>query len=107
MDAFDRTTFPRAHTHDPRSSHEAAAEGERTGRFKKHAEIVLAALKRWPQATSAELARALNDPALDKHEVRRRLTDLHMANLVDQILPFDDTVPCEVSRKKVLRWIAR
>jgi DNA-binding MarR family transcriptional regulator len=98
---FSRVRFPRAHATDPRSSHEAAAEGERTGAFKKQAQRVLDGLRGYTNCTSAELSRHID---MDLYAIRRRLTELEAAGLVDRIDPTDDTVPCEVSRKKVCRW---
>jgi DNA-binding MarR family transcriptional regulator len=112
MNQFDlmfgvRPRFPRAHRDDPVSSHEAAAAGESSGLFKRQAERVLAALKRFPLATSAELTKLANDPALDLYAVRRRLDDLKKVNLVRRIDPTDDMKPCEVSGRRVCRWESR
>jgi hypothetical protein len=104
IDCFDRVTFPRVHRNDPRSSHEAAAAGEKSGAFKRQAELVLAWLKKWPQATSAELAKV---SGLDLYVCRRRLDDLNKCALVQRLDPTEDTVPCQISGKKVCRWIAK
>jgi hypothetical protein len=109
MNQFDlmfgaKPRFPRAHTTDPRSSHEAAAEGERTGAFKKQAQRVLDGLRGYTNCTSAELSRHID---MDLYAVRRRLTELEATGLVDRIDPTDDTVPCEVSGKRVCRWRIR
>jgi hypothetical protein len=103
---FSRVRFPRSHAADPRSSHEAAAEGERTGAFKKQAQRVLWALKRFPLATSAELTKLAADPGLDLYAIRRRLDDLHKVNLVRRIDPTKDMAPCTVSGRRVCRWEA-
>lgn len=101
---FGSVRFPRAHRNDPRSSHEAAAAGEASGTFQRQAERVLAGLRSYTNCTSAELARHLG---MDLYAVRRRLTELEAAGLVDRIDPTADTVPCGVSGKRVCRWEAR
>lgn len=90
---------PRAHRHDPASSHEAARDAKRFQA--RHCELVLAAVRNFPLSTSAELAPYV--PGLDLTEVRRRLTDLKTAGHVHQI---NSTVPCSVSGKRVSRWEA-
>ena len=96
-------TFPRAKSSDPRSSHEAAAEMERSGRDKAQTEAVLAALKRHDGATTAELALW---SGMDLYAVRRRMTELASGKdgRVHQEKPTDDIEPCEVSGKRVCRW---
>lgn len=104
---FSRVRFPRSHAHDPRSSHEAAAAGEASGSFQRQADRVLAALKRFPLATSAELTRMANDPGLNLYAIRRRLDELNKLSLVRRIDPTEHMKPCEVSGRRVCRWEAR
>ena len=94
-------SFPRARISDARSSHEAAAEMERTGRAKAQAERVLAAVRRYPGSTSAELAKSAH---IERYAVARRLPELAKAGLIVRVEPTDDTVPCAVSEKRVVRW---
>jgi len=105
MSIFDAIPphIPRAHRNDPISSQYAAAEGERSGRFKSNATLVLAALKARPGSTSAELAAHMG---MDVHEVRRRLTDLadQRVNLARRIDPFPDMAPCATTYKRACRW---
>lgn len=105
LDIFDAVPprFPRAHTRDPISSQRAAADGERTGRFKRNAAKVFEALKARPGSTSAELARYCG---MDVHELRRRLTDLALpeCNLAKRVDPYDGMPVCAVSGKKACRW---
>lgn len=103
LDIFERIDFPRARNADPRSSHEAAAAIKRSGAAKAQASIVLEALKRYPMASSAELAQFAG---LDRYMVARRLPELHQAHLVNLFDPTDATEPCRVSRKRVCRWMA-
>jgi predicted HTH transcriptional regulator len=104
---FDSVRFPRAHRNDPSSSHAAAAAGEASGRFKTNAMLVLSLVKRFPQATAAELAYLDSDHNLDKHEIRRRLTELVQAGMVEQIKPTEAMKPCDVAGKKACRYLAR
>jgi hypothetical protein len=103
LDAFDHVHFARTRTGDASSSHEAADLMERTGKAKQQAEQVLAALKKLTNATSMELARY---SGIDRYVVARRLPELHDAGLVTRHEPGEQTVPCEISGKRVLRWRA-
>lgn len=94
-------TFPRARISDARSSHEAAAEMERTGRAKAQAERVLAAVRRYPGSTSAELAKSAH---IERYAVGRRLSELVKQGAVVCVAITDDTMPCAVSGKRVVRW---
>lgn len=107
LDAFDRVIFPRSHAHDPSSSHAAAAAGEASGLFKSNAMEVLALVKRFPQATAAELAKFAKRRHLDKHEIRRRLCEWVALGVIEQIKPTPDMKPCEVAGKRVCRYVAR
>ena len=106
LDIFAATvpTFPRARRTDARSSHDAAELVERKGIAKAQAEAVLAALKQWPLSTSMELARV---SGIDRYAIGRRLPELASVSLVDRIEPTDETLPCAVSGKRVIRWRAR
>jgi hypothetical protein len=104
LDIFsDRLHFPRARRRDPASSLEAADEIERSGRARAQAERVLAAVRCYPNSTSMELARFAK---LDRYAVARRLPELRDVDLVEQVLPGEHTVPCQVSGKRVCRWRA-
>jgi hypothetical protein len=107
LDAFEGVRFPRAHRNDPSSSHAAAAAGEASGLFKSNAMEVLALVKVYPNATAAELARFARRRHLDKHEVRRRLTELCACGLVEQIKPTEAMKPCEVAGKRACRYVAK
>jgi CRP-like cAMP-binding protein len=96
--------FPRARATDARSSHTAAAEIERKGIDKLQAQAVLAAMRRYDNVTSMELA---TWAGLDRYAVARRLSELASDGLVTRVEPTADTVPCVVSGKKVLRWRVR
>lgn len=103
LDAFDSTPprFPRARTTDARSSHEAAALIESTGRARTDAMRVLRAVRRWPNSTTAELAKFAR---IDRYTVARRMPELHEAHLVARYEPTPITAPCAVSGKRVIRW---
>jgi len=103
LDAFDPgpPRFPRARTTDAISSHQAAADLESSGRGRLQAERVLAALRKYPNATSRELAKFAR---LDRYEVARRLPELHEAHLVARYDVTALTAPCAVSGKRAVRW---
>jgi RIO-like serine/threonine protein kinase len=77
---------------------------ERTGADKLQAQAVLEAMRRFDNVTSMELA---TWAGLDRYAVARRLSELWRDGLVMRIEPTDDTVPCVVSGKRVLRWRVR
>lgn len=62
-----------ARTTDDVTSHEAAARMVASGLLNKQCREVLAALRKYPGRTSAELAR---DSGLERYKVARRLPDL-------------------------------
>lgn len=93
---------PKAHRHDPVSSHNAARAARKFAHG--HATRVLAAVRAFPLSTSAELAEAIR---MDLYQVRRRLTDLLDAGQIRRIDPTDNTVPCRVGGKRVCRWEVR
>lgn len=96
--------FPRARRTDARSSHEAAALIERTGIAGRQAQAVLEAMREYPGSTTMELARAAG---LDRYAVARRAPELAALGKAVRVEPTDDTVPCAVSGKRVVRWWAR
>lgn len=103
LEAFDAgpPRFPRARSTDASSSHEAAADLESSGRARLQAERVLAALKRYPNSTSAELAQFAG---LNRQECGRRLPELHEVGLVARYDVSAITAPCAVSGKRAVRW---
>lgn len=103
LDLFATTppTFARARVTDPVSSHKAAADMERTGRAKAQAERVLAAIRRFPGSTSAELSKSAH---IERYATARRLPELLKAGAVTRADPGEHTVPCVVSGKRVCRW---
>lgn len=96
-------TYPRARRNDPRSSHEAAAAIEASGRAAHQSAQVLAAVRLWPCSTSHELADAAH---MDRYAIARRLPELAAAGRVRRIEPSAETVPCRISGKRVCRWEA-
>lgn len=72
----------RSHRADPETSKDAARHMNRSGKAKSHESIVVAAVKKYPDATSGELARRID--VLDLAEVRRRLTDAERRGLVEK-----------------------
>ena len=103
LDAFNpgAPTFPRARSTDSISSHCAAAALEASGRGRLQAERVLAALLKYPNSTSRELAEFAR---LDRYEVARRLPELHAVHLVARYDVSPLTAPCAVSGKRAVRW---
>jgi hypothetical protein len=78
---------PRTHTGDPPTSHRAEAAGKQ--RAKAHARIVLAVVRHEPGLSGSEIASRLDGHrqfSQDRHtrlyQVRRRLSDLRVAELV-------------------------
>lgn len=70
-------TNPIAHSHDPGTSHRAAARAEK---FRStHAERVYQAIAATQGRTAPELAQALK---MGEYQVRRRLTDLRQAGRI-------------------------
>lgn len=101
--SFVAPSHPRARASDVSSSHSAAADLERSGLDRLQAERVLAALKKYPMATSRELSKFAR---LDRYEVARRLPELHAERKVIRYDPTPITSPCEVSGKRAIRWCA-
>jgi hypothetical protein len=96
--------FPRARATDARSSHAAAAEIERNGIDKLQANAVLAAMRRYDNVTSMELASLAG---LDRYACARRLPEMARDGLVVRVEPTEAMQPCAVSGKKVIRWRVR
>lgn len=96
--------FPRARTTDAASSHEAAALMELDGAARKQARRVLDALRRHPNSTSRELAKASR---IDRYAVGRRLPELAELGLVERIEVTDATVACAIAKRRALRWRPR
>lgn len=68
-----------ARTTDPATSHAAAAEVTANGVRDAQAAVVLDAVRKWPDLTSAELATKIN---LNRYQVARRLPELRAEGLV-------------------------
>lgn len=71
----------RSHKHDPATSHEAARRMNASGRARTNADRVYAAIEQWPDRTSGELVSLCE--GCDLAEVRRRITDLKRAGLIE------------------------
>lgn len=99
-------TNPIAHAADPQSSHEAAEKHTASGKRARHAEIVLALVKKFPGQTALELwddaTVEQQDELKEYQEIRRRLTDLEKANLIRQ----GPTRRCSVRFTPMLTWEA-
>lgn len=93
--------FPRARRTDPISSLHAADLLERTGAHRAQAEAILAAVRRFPNSTSHEIARAAG---IDRYAVARRCPELAQVGLIERVMPTDASIPCSVSGKRVVRW---
>lgn len=92
---------PRARRENPASSHEAAHRARESGIAQRQADQVLAVVKRFPLATSAELSYRSN---MNLYVVRRRLSDLANAGAVRRVEPTPESSPCFVSGMRVCRW---
>lgn len=86
-----------SHRDDASSSHETIERHEATGRRTSNKEIVLQAVFEEPGQTSREYAEAIG---VDRHEVRRRLTDLLGDGLVWQ----GAVRKCSFGRGTALTW---
>src|SRR5574341_2524898 len=81
----DEFSNPVAHAADPESSRVAAEAVTVSGRRARHAQIVLALVRRYPLQTAIELwtlASADQFHLKESQEIRRRLVDLEAAGLV-------------------------
>ncbi len=72
----------KARTTDPDSSHHAARKMIDSGGLARQAGIVLAAVRRNPRRTSAELA---DHCELDRYQIARRLPELEAQGLVEKV----------------------
>jgi transcription initiation factor IIE alpha subunit len=86
------------HRDDPSSSREAIERHDGNGRRATNKKLVLAAVEAKPEQTSREYSEAMY---LDRHEVRRRLTDLLNEGLVRQ----GEARKCKFGRGKALTWL--
>jgi len=79
---FERTfDSPLAHRADPLSSYAAGDRVLRSGRLRGQMLLVLLALRKWPDKTSAELAQLA---CLDRYAVARRLPNLADRGLAER-----------------------
>lgn len=116
LDAFNATPprFARAARTDAASSHEAAAKVERTGAAKAQAKRVLDALHRYPNATSAELAKLAH---IERSICGRRLPELEEAGVIvdcgkttndaGQLVRKVSDTKCTVTGIRCVRWRPR
>lgn len=93
----DAQVHPRARKSDPLTSHLAAAEGEKSGRFKAQAKQVLEAVKAFPGRTSRELAR---EAKMDRYVFARRLPELETDGEVRKGEPRE----CWVGKRQAVTW---
>ena len=104
-DAYGSHT-PAARSSDPPTSHEAAANATESGRRQRHAEIVLAIVRRRPGSTYVELFAAATDVEQrelgDAYEAMRRLNDLCKAGLVCK----SEARVCCVKGSRMTTWNA-
>jgi hypothetical protein len=82
---------------DPDTSRQAAEQLVSSGQHQRQCEAVLAALRVYPDSTSAELARSRN---FDRHMVAKRLPDLRRAGLVEN----GEARTCAATGRKALVW---
>lgn len=98
---------PRAANTDPVTSHIAAERIRDSGALGEQQRIVLAAVKRWPGSTSAELAEYL---ALDRLCDRRRWKEQRpmVARRLPELAPMQverrDVRACRVTGSKCVTW---
>ncbi len=86
-----------AHRDDPQSSKDCAAKAARSGITQRRRDALLKAIKGHPGLTSAEYSRVTD---IDKHEARRRLTDLKNAGLIYRA----GRKACSVSGGRDVSW---
>ena len=93
-----------SHTNDPESSATAVREHARKGKLTGNKLLVLAMVKRHPFSTANELWELATDDERktlsEVQEVRRRLTDLFAAGLVNRTKPR----PCKVKGNTMVTW---
>lgn len=88
----------RSHRDDPETSKTAARQMNKSGKARTNAEIVLDAVRQWPDRTSTELGSVCE--GLDLAEIRRRLTDLRQHGLIEAT----GSRPCKVKLTKQTTW---
>ena len=74
--------WPRSHTDDPDTSHEAEAQMRKSGRLGKQMRAVFQLVQDNPMRTSTQLARI---SGMTLYQVRRRLSDLRGLERVGRI----------------------
>ena len=89
--------YPAAHRKDPLTSFEAAEKAEKSGKAAGQRQAVLAAVKRWPGRTSAELADLM---AVDRHMPARRLSELRDKGRIRQGQP----KMCSICQYNCVTW---
>jgi len=89
-----------SHSDGPDTENEAIERHEASGRAAAHRQIVWCLVKQYVGSTSAELAEHTH---LDKHEVRRRLTDLLNRGDIKQ----GDKRACRVAGTAAVVWVPR
>ena len=87
----------RARSSDPRSSYDAAQEVETSGVASDQRDLCLAAVRKQPGQTAAEIAR---ETGLERHAPSRRLPELREFGLVEN----GDLRPCLATGRKSLTW---
>ncbi len=95
---------PIARATDPESSHEAAAQHTASGARQRHAEIVLALVRRMPGSTFVELFSGATDEEKvilgNEVEVMRRLNDLGKSFAIKR----GPSRECTVKHTKMTTW---
>ena len=94
---FDDGLRARSRTTDPASSREAAEKIASSGQLTRQCIVVLDALQRFPNSTSAELS---EHAGLDRHMVARRLPDLERAGRVTK----GEIRKCKSNGSKAVQW---
>ena len=87
----------RSRSSDPRSSYDAAQEVETSGVASAQRDTCLAAVRKEPGKTAAEIARVTG---LERHAPSRRLPELREFGLVEN----GDLRPCRATGRKSLTW---
>ena len=88
---------PMAHKMDPVTSYVAGERFARSGKLKGQTLLVLLALRKWPNKTSAELARLAG---LDRYAVARRLPNLAARGLAVR----GSSRRCSVTHSECIAW---
>ena len=97
-------TAPAAHANDPITSHESAERVTASGSRAKNAFLILDLLKQYPGLTSIELFESATDELKvhlkEPQEIRRRLHDLHVEQLVSQ----GPRRLCKIRKTSMVTW---